>query len=76
MLEAMEQAGAQHVLVDTMNLYPKVRSSVRSLIAHEFPERLPAFEAVVSDPGAYAAQLAEAVESAAEAVGIEVDICF
>jgi len=76
MLEAMEQSGARRVLVDTMNLYPTVRSGVRTLFAARFAERLPAFEAVLADPGAYAAELADLVESAAQAVGIEVDVCF
>jgi DNA repair photolyase len=76
MFEAMAQSGASRVLVDTMNLYPKVRSTVRKVIGSEFPEHSDAFEEVLADPGAYAAELSERVEAAAQAVGIEADVCF
>jgi DNA repair photolyase len=76
MLRAMEDAGASHVLVDAMNLYPKVRSSVRSLIAGAFPSKLEAFDAVQSVHGRYLADLSELVSEAARAVDIEVDVCF
>ena len=75
-LRAMAEAGAARVLVDTMNLYPKVKSSVRSLIATVFPDRLDAFDAVRRDPSAYALALSERVATAARSVDLRVDVCF
>jgi len=75
-LRAMEEAGAGRVLVDAMNLYPKVQSSVRALITRVFPDRLDAFDAVRSDHGAYLSALSERVATAARSVDIRVDVCF
>ena len=75
-LMAMEQAGATRVLVDTMNLYPKVRGTVRSLIVNSFPERLEAFDAVLHDHGTYLTELTGRVAAASNSVDIEVDVCF
>ena len=76
MLRAMAETGATRVLVDTMNLYPKVRNSVRALIARAFPDRLDAFDAVRRDPTAYAGALSERVAAAARGVDLRVDVCF
>ncbi len=75
-LMAMTEAGAARVLVDAMNLYPKVRSGVRSLIAAAFPERLGAFDAIGRDHAAYLSALSEKVEDAAASLDVEVDLCF
>ncbi len=75
-LRAMAEAGASRVLVDAMNLYPKVQSSVRALIARAFPERLDAFDTVRHDPAAYATALSERVVAAARGVDLKVDVCF
>jgi len=75
-LRAMAEAGAARVLVDTMNLYPKVQSSVRALIAGAFPDRLDAFDAVRNNPGAYLSALSERVATAALTVDLRVDVCF
>ena len=75
-LTAMTQAGATRVLVDAMNLYPKVRGSVRSLIASDFPCRLDTFEAISRDHGAYLAMLSERLETAAAGLNVDVDVCF
>ena len=76
MLRAMAEAGASRVLVDAMNLYPKVRSSVRALIARAFPDRLDAFDTVRRDPAAYAVALSERVVAAARGVDLRIDVCF
>jgi len=75
-LRAMAEAGATRVLVDAMNLYPKVQSRVRALIARSFPDRLDAFDAVRRDPKGYLPALSERVETAARGVDLEVDVCF
>ena len=75
-LRAMAEAGATRVLVDAMNLYPKVQSRVRALIAKVFPDRLDAFDTVRRDLKGYLPALSERVETAARAVDIEVDVCF
>ena len=75
-LREMDRAGASHVLVDRMNLYPRVWSRFRALVAREFPERLPALDAVRRSPGAYEAELSERVLAAARSVGVDTDVCF
>lgn len=75
-LMAMTQAGATRVLVDAMNLYPKVRSKMRSLIASDFPGRLDTFEAIGRDHGAYLSMLSERVETAAAGLNIDVGVLF
>ncbi len=76
MLRAMAEAGASRVLVDAMNLYPKVRSSVRALIAGVFPDHLDAFDTVRRDHAAYASALSERVVAAARRVDLKIDVCF
>ena len=76
LLRAMAEAGATRVLVDAMNLYPKVQSRVRALIAKAFPDRLDAFDAVRRDPKGYLPALSERVETAARGVDLRVDVCF
>ena len=73
---AMEQAGASRVLVDAMNPYPKVRSSMRSLVAGSFPDRLEEYQAVLRDHGGYLFGLSEQVAAAARSVDIEVEVLF
>ncbi len=75
-LTGMADAGASRVLVDTMNLYPRVTSRVRALFSRDFPERLDGFEEVRKNPGAYSSALSELVSDTARTVGIEVDVCF
>jgi DNA repair photolyase len=75
-LREMDRAGASRVLVDRMNLYPKVWRRFRDLVAREFPEHLDALAAIRRASGAYEAELAERVESAARSVGVEADVCF
>jgi DNA repair photolyase len=75
-LGAMRDAGADHVLVDTLNLYPRVRGSVVPLVAKRFPDRKAAFDACRAEPERYAAGLAARVRQAAQAVGIDAEACF
>jgi DNA repair photolyase len=76
MLRAMADAGADHVLIDAMNLYPKVVSSVRALISRAYPSRLDSFDAIRKDHGRYLAELSDRVSEAASTVDIEVEVCF
>jgi DNA repair photolyase len=75
-LGAMRDAGAGHVLVDTLNLYPRVWSRVLPLVAGRFPDRLAAYEAIRAEPGHYAAALAGRVRDAARAAGVDAEVCF
>jgi DNA repair photolyase len=75
-LREMDRAGASHVLVDRMNLYPGVWRRFRELVSRSFPERMGALTAVRRAPGEYEAALSERVESAARSVGVEADVCF
>jgi len=73
---AMRDAGAGHVLVDTMNMYPSVWGRVRALVTERFPERLPGFEVVRKDRAGYEADLIGRVRDAARSAGIEAETCF
>lgn len=75
-LGAMRDAGAGHVLVDTLNLYPAVRGRILPLIARRFPDRLAAYQAFRAEPEPYAAELAVRVRDAARVVGIDAEVCF
>jgi DNA repair photolyase len=75
-LGAMRDAGAGHVLVDTLNLYPAVRGRVLPMIAKRFPDRLAAYQAFRAEPEPYAAGLAVRVRDAARVVGIDTEVCF
>lgn len=75
-LGAMRDAGAGHALVDGLNLYPRVRDRVLSLVASRFPDRLAAYKALAAEPGCYAADLAGRARNAALTVGIDVEVCF
>lgn len=75
-LREMDRAGASHVLVDRMNLYPKVWRRFRGLVSREFPEHLSAVEAVRRASEDYEAELSERVRRAAASVGVEAEICF
>jgi DNA repair photolyase len=75
-LEEMARAGAGRVLVDRLNLYPRVWASMKALIRREFPQRLAAVEAVKANPGMYEAELAERVGEAGRSVGLPVETCF
>lgn len=75
-LGAMRDAGAGHVLVDMLNLYPRVRGRILPLIARRFPDRLAAYEALRAEPERYAAGLQGRVRGAARAVGIDARVCF
>lgn len=75
-LLAMQQAGATRVLVDAMNLYPKVRSRVRSLVNTRLRGGSDAFAAACRDHGAYLSALSERVSTAAMGLDIDVDVLF
>jgi DNA repair photolyase len=76
MLTEMERAGAGRILVDSMNLYPRVLSGYRGFLKRHFPERLDAFETTVADLDGYTQELSQRVERASQGMGIDVDTCF
>ena len=75
-LEALSEAGASHVLVDRLNLYPSVLANMRRVMRGRFPTLLPVLEAARSDPAGYEAALRGRVVNAASECGIDVDVCF
>jgi DNA repair photolyase len=75
-LREMGRAGASHVLVDRMNLYPSVWRRFHDVVSREFPDRLGALESVRRAPGAYEAELSERVLAAARSAGVDTDVCF
>jgi DNA repair photolyase len=72
----MDRAGASHVLVDRMNLYPSVWGRFRALVSRAFPERLDALDAIRRAPDEYEATLSDRVHRAARSLGVEADVCF
>jgi DNA repair photolyase len=75
-LGGMQKAGASHVLVDSLNLYPRVWGRLRPFLAREFPERIGALLEVKADPDGYRDDLRERVGAAARSLDVEVEICF
>jgi DNA repair photolyase len=69
-------AGAGRILVDTMNLYPRVLSDYRRFLSKHFPERLGRFEAIRNDLEGYSEELRARVELASRDVDMEADTCF
>jgi DNA repair photolyase len=76
MLRAMERAGASHVLVDRLNLYPRVWSRLRRFLSRAFPDRVDAIAAIKAAPGPYESELAACVEDVARSLDVQVELCF
>jgi DNA repair photolyase len=76
MLQAMCNAGASRVLVDRLNLYPRVWARIHPAVAEFFPELTELLRAVRADSGAYARELRGRVEGVARSLGVDVDIVF
>jgi DNA repair photolyase len=75
-LREMARSGAGRVLVDRLNLYPRVWASMKRLLSREFPDRLAAVQAIKADPGAYEAHLAQRIDELGRSVGIAAETCF
>lgn len=75
-LTAMRDAGACRVLVDHMNLYPKVVARLRPVLVECFPDLVPALDDVRSGPARYDRELSARVERASRSLDLEVDLCF
>ncbi len=76
MLEAMEDAGASRVLVDRVNLYPKVVARLRSVLRESIEPAIPGIDLASCSTVAYERRLRERVRNAAENVGVDVETCF
>jgi len=75
-LSALDRAGAERVLVDTLNLYPSVVSRFVETVAERFPDRLGALEDARRSWDEYEADLSERVRDVADSLGVKVDLCF
>ena len=75
-LREMDRAGASHILVDRMNLYPKAWARFRRALEQRYPERVDAVRAIKADPESYERDLSDRVKRVAASVGVEVDVCF
>lgn len=74
--EAMRDSGAGRVLVDRLNLYPKVWASVHPVVRSSFPDAVDFLRAAREDPEDYERALRRHVDEAARSVGIDVDAVF
>jgi DNA repair photolyase len=75
-LASMKDAGVSCVLVDRMNLYPKVVARLTPVLKASLPETLPVLDAVRDDPGGYERVLRARVRSASNRAGVDVEACF
>ncbi|MFH1502467.1 MAG: radical SAM protein [Candidatus Eisenbacteria bacterium] len=75
-LQAVSDAGASRVLVDRLNLYPKVWARLRPVLERRFPGLVDVVQDVRRDPDSYERELRARVKRAAAAVGLPVDVCF
>ncbi len=75
-LASMSDAGADRILVDRMNPYPKVLARLRPALAEHFPDAADVLRAALEDPDAYESELRRRVREASGAVGADVDAVF
>lgn len=75
-LHAMSDAGAARVLVDRLNMYPKVVARLMPVLERSFPSAARTVRAIRRDPGTYDRELRRRVEAAAAAADVETDVCF
>jgi len=75
-LGGMKAAGADHVLVDRLNLYPRVWSRFRDLLAREYQDHVDAVASIKRDPERYETELRRRVEDVAATLGIAAELCF
>ncbi len=73
---AMAEAGADHILVDRMNPYPKVLARLRPVLAARFPDASDVLRAALDDPGGYERALRRRVADASTSLGVKVDGVF
>jgi DNA repair photolyase len=76
MFTAAAAARVDHVLVDTLNLYPQVWGRVRQLLKRSFPEALPAYEIYRRNRGLYCEELRAKVAEAAREQGVAYRLAF
>lgn len=76
MLNTFRDHGAQRVLVDRLNLYPRVWHRVRSVVGTYFPEQLPYYEAVKLNTEEYASRLGTVIEEAGQQLNMPCEIIF
>ncbi|MBM3307961.1 MAG: radical SAM protein [Candidatus Eisenbacteria bacterium] len=76
LMVALRDAGADRVLVDTLNPYPQVRHRLWPIIARHYPDRAAAYEMYRADRAAYASALALTAANAAQSAGVVVEMCF
>ncbi len=66
MFASAAAAGVDYVLLDRLNLYPRVWSRVQGLLRAEFPQALPAYEDYRRNGASWCAELREKAEEAAK----------
>ena len=75
-LRSAKQAGAQYVMFDTLNPYPKVWSNVRRLIRSHFPQAMESYEQYHANRSMYKLQLRERIVRLGDKYGIDYKFVF
>jgi DNA repair photolyase len=76
MFRALDAAGARRVVVDRLNLYPRVVARLMPVLERDLPELLPATEEARRARAGYERRLRERVRDVASKLGVDADVCF
>jgi len=76
MLRALDVAGARRVVVDRLNLYPRVVARLLPVLERDLPGLLPATEEARRARAGYERRLRERVLDVADELGVDVVVCF
>ncbi|UCF69861.1 MAG: radical SAM protein [candidate division WOR-3 bacterium] len=75
-LRAAKNAGAEYVMFDTLNPYPKVWRNTQRLIEKHFPDKLASFNTYYTNRKTYSIHLRERIRILGEKYGIEYKYAF
>ena len=76
MLTAFRDHGAQRVLVDRLNFYPRAWSRVRTLVSREFPKQLGFFEKAKRNGESYALELRTRIQKLSAELELPCEVVF
>jgi DNA repair photolyase len=74
--QVLRKVGVKHVLVDKLNYLNAKMPVLQPVLKKHFPEALPAFEAALRNPAAYALNLRQTVCAVALDFDLEVELVF
>lgn len=74
-LTTIKEHGTSYVVVDKLNLYPRVWSRTRKLLLREYPELVPKYEEIVANEKEYKANLRAKIQNISRQ-GVPIELCF